>query len=188
MALMMLADRNVSIFIIRNLVYYCITQIVYRDLVMEKYRSKIEEVSKRVAADLHLAVYDIEEKTTAKGKVIVVFLTRIGGINLDECAIFSRKLSEELDTLDFIKEKYYLEVSSPGIERLLKLKMHYMSAINELVEVQWNTDAERITTKGWLHEVNPDYIIVKVNEENVEIPMSAIHKAKTCFNSRTREQ
>ncbi len=156
---------------------------------MEKYRSKIEEVGKRVAADLHLAVYDIEEKTTSKGKVIVVFLTKIGGINLDECAIFSRKLSEELDALDFIADKYYLEVSSPGIERPLKLKMHYMSAINELVEVQWNKDAVRLTTKGLLQEVNPDFIIVNEKEVMVEIPMSAIHKARTCFSmSKTREQ
>jgi ribosome maturation factor RimP len=156
---------------------------------MDKYRSRIEEVGKRVAADLNLAVYDIEEKTTAKGKVIVVFLTKIGGINLDECAVFSRKLSEELDLMDFITERYYLEVSSPGIERPLKLKMHYLSAINEPVEIQWNKDSERLTTQGLLLEVNPDYIIVQVKEDNVEIQMSAIHKAKTCFlKSLKREQ
>ncbi len=156
---------------------------------MERYRSKVEDLSKKIAAEMHMAVYDIEEKTTAKGKVIVVFLTKIGGINLDECALFSRRLSEELDQLDFIPERYYLEVSSPGIERPLKLKMHYLSAINELVEIVWDKDQNRITTKGWLQEVNPDNIVIKDNEEIIQIPMSAIHKAWTCFsNSRTREQ
>ncbi|MFO7659720.1 MAG: ribosome assembly cofactor RimP [Candidatus Cloacimonadaceae bacterium] len=156
---------------------------------MERYRSKVEELGKKIAAELHMAVYDIEEKTTAKGKVIVVFLTKIGGVNLDECAAFSRKLSEELDLLDFIPERFYLEVSSPGIERPLKLKMHYLSAINELVEIVWDKDEARITTKGWLQEVNPDDIVIKDKEELVQIPISAIHKARTCFsNSRTREQ
>lgn len=156
---------------------------------MEKYRAKVEDLSKKIASEMHLAVYDIEEKTTAKGKVIVVFLTKVGGINLDECAVFSRKLSEELDAFDFIPERYFLEVSSPGIDRPLKLKTHYLSAINELVEVVWDNDGKRITTKGWLQEVNPNTIVLKDREEMLEIPMSQIHKAKTCFsNIRTREQ
>jgi ribosome maturation factor RimP len=156
---------------------------------MEKYRSKMEELGRKIAAEMHLAVYDIEEKTTAKGKVIVVFLTKIGGINLDECAIFSRKLSEEMDMLDFIADRYFLEVSSPGIERPLKLKTHYLSAINELVEIVWDNDKTRLTTKGWLQEVNPDDIVVKDKEELIQIPLSAIHKARTCFsNLKTREQ
>ncbi len=156
---------------------------------MERYRSKVEDISKKIAAEMHLAVYDIEEKTTAKGKVIVVFLTKIGGVNLDECAVFSRKLSEELDSFDFIPERYFLEVSSPGIERPLKLKSHYLTAINELVEIVWDKDKTRLTTKGWLQEVNPDDIVVKDKEELIQIPIPAIHKAKTCFsNDRTREQ
>jgi ribosome maturation factor RimP len=67
--------------------------------------------------------------------------------------------------------------------------MHYLSAINELVEIVWDKDDKRITMKGWLQEVNPDNIVIKDKEELVEIPLSAIHKAKTVFsNSRTREQ
>lgn len=156
---------------------------------MERYRSKVEDLSKKIAVEMHMAVYDIEEKTTAKGKVLVVFLTKIGGITLDECAVFSKRLSAELDMFDFIPERYYLEVSSPGIERPLKLKMHYLSAINELVEIVWDEEKIRKTTKGWLQEVNPDNIVIKDNEEIVRIPISAIHKARTCFsNSRTREQ
>lgn len=156
---------------------------------MEKYRSRIEDICRKIASEMHLAVYDVEEKTTAKGKVIVVFVTKIGGVNLDECADFSRKLSEELDLLDFIPERYYLEVSSPGIERPLKLKTHYLSAINELVEIEWNLENKRTRTKGWLTEVNPDSIVVRDREEMVEIPMPAIHKARTCFsNMKTREQ
>jgi len=156
---------------------------------MEKYRSRVEDISKKIAAEMHLAVYDIEEKTTAKGKVIVVFLTKICGIGLDECALFSRKLSEELDAFDFIPERYFLEVSSPGIERPLKLKTHYLSAINELVEIIWEKERTKVTTKGWLQEVNPDNIVIRDRDEQIQIPISVIHKARTCFsNVKTREQ
>jgi ribosome maturation factor RimP len=156
---------------------------------MEKYRSRIEDICKKIASELHLALYDIEEKVTAKGTVIVVFVTKLGGINLDECAAFSRRLSEELDVLDFISDHYFLEVSSPGIERPLRLKSHYISAINELVEIIWDVDNKRISTQGILQEVNPDDIIILEAEELVKIPISAIHKAHTCFStSKKREQ
>jgi ribosome maturation factor RimP len=50
------------------------------------------------------------------------------------------------------------------------------------VEVQWQKEAERITSQGILQEVNPDSIVIKDNEDIVEIPFSTIHKARTCFS------
>jgi len=156
---------------------------------MEKYRLRIEELAKRLAGEMHLALYDLEEKATGKGKVIVVFITKLGGVTLDECAVFSHRLSEELDSQDFITEHYYLEVSSPGIERPLRLKTHYISAINEQVEIQWQSASQRLTSKGKLVEVNPDSVVILEKETRLEIPFSAIHKARTCFiKTRTREQ
>jgi ribosome maturation factor RimP len=74
---------------------------------MEYYRTQIEEIAKRICAEKHLALYDIDEKFSQKGRIIIVYLTRIGGVTLDECASFSRALSQQLDDLDFIPERYF---------------------------------------------------------------------------------
>ncbi len=155
---------------------------------MDKYRQRIEEIAKRICAEIHVALYDIEELNTNKGKVITVYLTKVGGISLSECAIFSRKLSVELDAQDFITEKYFLEVSSPGVERALKLKMHYASAINETVDIQWQQDEQRQSCRGVLLEVNPETIVVRCSEHNLTIPFSAIHKAKTILIKQTKKE
>ncbi len=81
---------------------------------MQYYRTQIEDIAKKISADMHLAVYDVDEKMSGKGRIIIVYLTKIGGVSLDECARFSRLLGEELETFDFIPERYFLEVSSPG--------------------------------------------------------------------------
>jgi ribosome maturation factor RimP len=47
----------------------------------------------------------------------VIYLTKIGGVTLDECARFSRALGNEIEEFDIIPERYFLEVSSPGLER-----------------------------------------------------------------------
>ena len=49
-----------------------------------------------------------------------VYVDKIGGITLDDCQKMSKELSRKLDDEDPISEEYYLEVSSPGLDRPLK--------------------------------------------------------------------
>lgn len=147
---------------------------------MEFYRTQMEELAKKLCADMHLALYDIDEKMSNKGRIFTVYLTKIGGVSLDECASFSRRLSEVLDELDLIPERFFLEVSSPGLERPLKLKSHYVSAINEKILVQW-TDEKKHSTMGTLIEVDQDYITIDDRGERIEIPFKTISRAKTVF-------
>jgi ribosome maturation factor RimP len=148
---------------------------------MEYYRVQIEEIAKKICQDMHLAIYDIDEKMSGKGRIITVYLTKIGGVLLDECAAFSRALGNELETFDLIPERYYLEVSSPGIERPLKLKSHYVSAITEKVAVQWHDGEEKKSTMGTLTEVNQDSIMLDDRGVAIEIAFKAITRAKTVF-------
>ncbi|GAB1366952.1 ribosome maturation factor RimP [Candidatus Cloacimonadaceae bacterium] len=148
---------------------------------MEYYRVQIEEIAKKLCQEMHLALYDIDEKMSGKGRIITVYLTKIGGVSLDECARFSRALSEELETFDLIPERYYLEVSSPGIERPLKLKSHYVSAINEKVAVQYSESEEKRSVMGTLLEVNQDTITIDDRGTILEIPFKAIARAKTVY-------
>ena len=59
-----------------------------------------------------------------------------GYISTDDCEKVSRYLSERLDTLDPIEQNYYLEVSSPGLDRQLITDSHYKRYIGSLVEVK----------------------------------------------------
>lgn len=147
---------------------------------MEYYRVQMEELAKKICAEMHLALYDIDEKMSNKGRIFTIYLTKIGGVTLDECARFSRRLSEVLDELDIIPDRYFLEVSSPGLERPLKLKSHYVSAINEKILVQW-TDTEKHSTMGTLLEVDQDYILLDDRGTRLEIPFKSINRAKTIF-------
>jgi ribosome maturation factor RimP len=148
---------------------------------LQYYRTQIEDISKKICADMHLAVYDIDEKMSGKGRIIIVYLTKIGGVSLDECARFSRVLGEELETFDLIPERYFLEVSSPGLERPLKLKSHWVSAINEKVAVQFQEEDEKRSVMGTLLEVNQDTVTLDDRGERLQIPLKSISRAKTVF-------
>jgi ribosome maturation factor RimP len=148
---------------------------------VQYYRTQIEDIAKKICAEMHLAVYDIDEKMSGKGRIIIVYLTKIGGVTLDECARFSRALSEELETFDLIPERYFLEVSSPGLERPLKLKSHWVSAINEKVAVQYSEEEQKRSVMGTLIEVNQDTVVLDDRGEKIEIALKAISRAKTVY-------
>lgn len=148
---------------------------------MQYYRTQIEEIAKRICSRMNIALYDIDEKMSGKGRIIVVYLTKIGGVTLDEVAKFSRALSTELDNLDLIPDRYFLEVSSPGLERPLKLKTHWVSAINEKAAVQYQLDGEKYSVMGTLLEVHQDMVVLDDRGERIEIPLRSISRAKTVY-------
>jgi ribosome maturation factor RimP len=78
---------------------------------------------------------------------------------------------------------YFLEVSSPGLERKLNQKKHYKSAINEQVKVVFQEESSTESVEGTLKEVLPDYIIV-AGKVDKKINFRSIKKASTIFFSK----
>ena len=70
--------------------------------------------------DSNYSLYDVEYVKEGSDYFLRVYFDKDGGLSLDDCVLLSEKLAEELDKEDFISDKYYLEVSSPGIERDLR--------------------------------------------------------------------
>ncbi len=85
----------------------------------------------RVAAEQAVDVYDVE----MSGRVLRVMVDSPEGASLDTCARFSRALSAELDYRDLMPGKYFLEVSSPGIERPLRRPADFVRAVGSSVKV-----------------------------------------------------
>ncbi len=143
---------------------------------------RIEQIAKKVCTQQNVALYSVETKQAAKGLIIVIYITKISGVTIDECKIVSYKISSILEEEDFISERYFLEVSSPGLERDLKLKKHYVSAIGEKVKITFSYNEKSKTEIGTLKEVLPDSIKMEFDGQTYEIGFSQIKKARTYFD------
>lgn len=64
------------------------------------------------------------------------YIDKPGGINVDDCEVVSRRLSDILDEKDYIEEAYILEVSSPGLGRPLKREKDFKRSLGEEVDVR----------------------------------------------------
>lgn len=80
----------------------------------------IEEILLPIVNSKGFEIIDVEYVKEAGEFYLRVYLDKEGGISLNDCEIVSRELSEILDVKDPIKDNYYLEVSSPGLDRPLK--------------------------------------------------------------------
>ena len=80
----------------------------------------IEEIVQPIVDAKNFEIIDIEYVKEAGEYYLRVYLDKEGGISLSDCELVSRELSEILDVKDPIKDNYFLEVSSPGLDRPLK--------------------------------------------------------------------
>ncbi len=101
----------------------------------------------------NVELYDAE----FKGRFLRVWITSPAGVTIDMCADVSNKLSLRLDMENLINDRYFLEVSSPGIERKLRNYKDFQSAVNETVSVSTRLG----NFKGTVLSVNDDGIIIK---------------------------
>ena len=79
-----------------------------------------------------LTLVDVEY-VREKDWYLRIFIDKEGGVEIDDCQLVSEKLTTILDEKDPIKDKYFLEVSSPGIERKLTRDFHFDYAMGEKV-------------------------------------------------------
>ena len=80
----------------------------------------LEELLSPIAEKEKIEIVDIEYVKENKQKVLRIYIDKESGVNLDDCTKMSSLFGDMLDKKDIIKEEYVLEVSSPGLDRILK--------------------------------------------------------------------
>ena len=83
------------------------------------------DIAEPIAKENGCFIYDVEFVKEGGLYFLRIYVDRDGGIDLDACEVISRAVSEKLDEENPISQNYYLEVSSPGVERKLKTAEHF---------------------------------------------------------------
>jgi len=138
----------------------------------------LEESIKLAVESLGAKLYDIVSAKEHDRNIFRVLVTTPNGISLDKCAEISRMISPILDVNEPMGGEYVLEVSSPGIERKLRKKEHFISSVGEKVKIK-NFAME--IYKGELIFADNEKIIVKTEFGDDEIAYDSILAAATYF-------
>lgn len=125
--------------------------------------SKTENLLNEILIDKDIYLVEVDYTKESNIYYLRIFLDTEDGITIDKCSEVSRILSKKLDELDFIEESYFLEVSSPGIDRPFKSIEDYKNNINQKIEI--NLYAKRDNDKIFVGK------LIKIEEDNITIQL-----------------
>ena len=149
---------------------------------MANIEEKIESLTSKPITDLGYDLYDVEYVKEGKDYFLRIYIDSEKGIDLDDCEKASNAITEILDKEDYIKEQYFLEVSSPGVERVLRKEKHLKDNIEAEVQIKLfkPLDGQK-QYKGILKDFSNEYITIFTTEE-IKIDRKNISQIKTVFN------
>ncbi|MBL1229461.1 ribosome maturation factor RimP [Enterococcus sp. BWB1-3] len=143
----------------------------------------VTELVTPILKEQNFELVDIEFVKEGKNWFLRVFIDKTGGIDIEECAFVSEKLSERLDAVepDPIPQAYFLEVSSPGAERPLKKEQDYENAVGEYIHVSLYQAIEgEKQFEGTMEKFDKDTVMltVKVKTRTKELVIDRKNIAK----------
>lgn len=138
---------------------------------------KLEELVMPITDELGYELYHVEFVKEDGENYLRIYIDNEEGITLTDCEKVSRRVSEMIDEEDPISTSYFLELSSPGINRGLFKEEHFKKAVGSEVFIRFTGSLNgRKNIKGILKSYEGDFIEVQ-GEELVKVPMDKIKKA-----------
>lgn len=143
----------------------------------------IISISESITNELEIDLVDVEYIKEFGNNFLRVYIDKPGGISLDDCQIVSEKISKFLDEKDPIKDHYYLEVSSPGLDRPLKTDKDLQRNIGEEIEISLYQGLNgRKKFEGQLVSFDDNSITINFNDNNSDLPRELISLIKLKVN------
>ena len=149
---------------------------------MAKVEEKICELLEDKIKNLGYELYDVEYVKEGKEYYLRIYIDNENGINLEDCEKVSNEINEDLDQEDLIKEQYFLEVSSPGVERILRKDKHLQANIGNKVQIKLFTPVDKNKQFiGVLEGFNETMLNVNIGNKQINLDRKNISQIKTIF-------
>ena len=164
---------------------------------MQGFLDEVKKLAEQVSTQAGCRLYDIEFASAPGGRVLRVYIDKAnveGGASIDDCTLVSRGLNEILDADEEIIPggNYYLEVSTPGLERTLSEPWHFEAAIGTKISVktfaallEFNPDVPALgkakTVEGKLSSFDEKELHILWNDATVIVPRDQVTKAHVVY-------
>ncbi len=145
--------------------------------------AKVRTIITPVADSLGLRLWDVEWVKEGAEMVLRVTIDNDAGITIDDCEAMHRAIDPVLDEADPIEDAYRLEVSSPGVERVVSLPEHYEFCTGSEIEVKLYAPVNGSKViRGILASHDDDAFTVKTPDGDVTVRYADAAKVHTVFD------
>lgn len=131
-------------------------------------------------------LWGFEYRPYAESALLRIFIDSPNGITVDDCGKVSNQLGAALDVEDLIPVAYVLEVSSPGVDRVLFTPEQYQRYIGEKLKVRTQLPVQaRRNFVGVLCEATAEAITLELEDGSCEIPYAVIDRGRLVYEMKT---
>lgn len=149
---------------------------------MASIEEKVESLILKPIENLGYELYDVQYTKEGKDYFLRIFIDKENGIDLNDCEKVSNEINPILDEADYIKEMYFLEVSSPGVERILRKEKHLKQAQGKEIEIKLFKPLNgKKEYTGILKNFDDNNVIIE-NETEIQIDRKNISLMKIKYN------
>jgi ribosome maturation factor RimP len=142
-------------------------------------REKLIALSEPLLEQLGFELVDLEYAPGRSHAVVRVFIDRPQGVGVDDCERVSHELSALMDVEDPVPVAYTLEVSSPGMDRVLRTPAHFQRFVGERIWVELKVARNgRRRYTGRLEATSPQGIDLTVDGAMVAVTFAEIERAR----------
>ncbi len=131
-------------------------------------RETIAEIAQAILPGYTAYLVDVQVRGERGETLLQVLVDTDSGISIEHCAKISREIAGRIEELDLIQTRFRLEVSSPGLDRPLKVLQQYGTHTGRTVTVTWKEGEQERSEHGTLRGVDGTSVLV-------ELPDGSIH-------------
>jgi ribosome maturation factor RimP len=146
---------------------------------LNRKETEIEALLAPVVALEACWIWGVEYRAQGRYSKLLVYIDNDEGVSVENCERVSRRVSDVLDVEETLTAGYTLEVSSPGMDRILFKPEQYESCFGEKVEMRLNYPVDgtkRIT--GVLVGLENGEVIVRADEDEYLLPLENVQRAR----------
>lgn len=145
-------------------------------------RETVREAIEPTVTGMGYDIWDIQYSKVGADYTLEITIDKSGGITIDDCEAVHRAIDPIIDECDPVEGFYYLQVSSPGIERELRTDDHLARSVGERVEAKLFSPVDgRKSVTGRLSSFDADSITIDEEGGSVTLPRQTVSKLSTVY-------
>lgn len=149
---------------------------------MAKIEEKIEELVTKPINELGYRVYDVMYVKEGKDNYVRIFIDNDKSISLDDCEKVNNAITDMLDEANYIKDQYFLEISSPGLERHIRKDKHLEEHIEKEIDVKLFKPIDKSKEiTGILKKFDKDTLILEKDDKEITLERNNISSMKRTY-------
>lgn len=150
---------------------------------LSKLEEKVEELVTPKINSIGYRVYDVMYVKEGKDNYLRIFIDNDEGISLNDCEKVNDAITYMLDEANYIKDQYFLEISSPGVERNIRKNEHLQESLGMEITVKLFKPIEKKKEyNGILKSFSEEVVTLIVENEEVSIPRNIISSMNRTFH------